>query len=74
MLHHSRLSDGFWAEALLTIVHIINMSLSMPLGSKIPLELWTGRKPYYGKLLIFECEAYALVPRDESRKLESRSR
>jgi hypothetical protein len=74
MLHHSELSEGFWAEALLTTMHIINMSLSRPLGSKIPQELWTGKKPDYGKLPIFRCEAYALVPRDERSKLESRSR
>ena len=28
MLQHSGLSDGFWAEALLMAVHIINMSPS----------------------------------------------
>ena len=32
MLQHSGLSDGFWAEDLLTEVHIINMSPSRPLG------------------------------------------
>jgi hypothetical protein len=69
MIHHSGLSDGFWAEALLTAMHIINMSLSTPLGSKIPQELWTRRKPDYGKLWIFGYEAYALVPRDERHKL-----
>ena len=31
MLQHSRPSDGFWVEALLTTVHIINMSPSRPL-------------------------------------------
>jgi hypothetical protein len=73
MLHHSELTNGFWAEALLTAVHIINMLPSRPLGSKITQELWTGRKPDYGKLRIFGCEAYALLPRDERRELESRS-
>ena len=28
MIQHSELSDGFWAEALLTAIHIINMSPS----------------------------------------------
>ena len=42
MLQHSGLSDGFWAEALLTAVHIINMSPSRPLGLQIPQEIWTG--------------------------------
>ena len=36
MLQHFGLSDGFWAKALLTTVHIINMSPSRPLGLKIP--------------------------------------
>ena len=61
MLQHSGLSDGFWAEVLLTAVDIINMSPSRPLGLKIPLEIWTGRKPNYDKLRIFGCEAYSLI-------------
>ena len=60
MLQHSRLSDGFWAEALLTIAHI--------------MEIWTSSKPNYDKLRIFGCEAYALIPKDDRRKLEPRSR
>ena len=74
MLKHSGLSDGFWAEALLTAVHIINLSPSRPLGYKIPQELWSGKTPDYSRLRIFGCEAYALVPKDDRRKLESQSR
>ena len=73
MLQHSGLSDGFWAEALLTAIHIINMSPSRPLGFQIPQEIWTGSKPNYGKLRIFGCKAYALIPKDDRRKLEPRS-
>ena len=65
MLQHSGLLDGFWAEALLMAVDIINMSPSRPLGLKIPQEIWTGRKPNYDKLRIFGCEAYALIPKDD---------
>jgi hypothetical protein len=68
-----RTFGGLLSEALLTAVHIINMSPSRLFGSKILQELWTRRKPDYGKLRIFRCEAYALVPRDERRKLKSRS-
>ena len=74
ILQHSGLSDGFWAEALLTIVHIINMSPSRPLELKNRQETWTGSKPNYDKLRIFGCEAYALIPKDDRRKLEPRSR
>ena len=74
MLQHTGLSDGFYAEALLMSVHIINMSPSRPLGHQIPQELWTGSKPNYDKLRIFGCEAYALIPKYDRQKLEPRSR
>ena len=74
MLKHSGLGDGFWAEALLTAVHIINLSPSRPLEDKVPQELWSEKTPDYNRLRIFGCEAYALVPKDDRRKLESRSR
>ena len=74
MLQQSGLLDGFWAEALLTTVHIINMSPSRPLGLQIPQQLWTCSKPNYDKLRIFGCEACALLPKNDRRKLEPRSK
>ena len=50
------------------------MSPSTPLGLQIPQEIWTGSKPNYDKLRIFGCEAYALIPKEDRRKLEPRSR
>ena len=44
-------------------------SLVMTLGLQIPQEIWTGSKPNYDKLRIFGCEAYALIPKDDRRKL-----
>ena len=64
MLQHSGLSDGVWAEDLLTVVHIINMSPSRPLGLQIPQEIWIDSKANYDKLRIFWCEAYTLIPKD----------
>ena len=55
-------------------IHIINMSLSRPLGLRIPHELWTDNKPNYDKMRIFGCEVYALIPKDDHHKLEPRSR
>ena len=64
MLQHSGPSDGFWADALRTTIHIINMSPSRPLGLQIPEDIWNGSKPNYDKLRIFGCEAYTLIPKD----------
>ena len=36
MMQYVGLSNGFWAKALLIVVHIINMSSSRPLGLQIP--------------------------------------
>ena len=58
---------AFWVEALLMVVHIINMSPSKPLGYKIPQELWFGKTLDYIKLQIFRCE----MPKDECWKLDS---
>ena len=61
-------------EAQLTAVHIINMLPSRPLGLQIPQEIWTDNKPNYDKPRIFGCEAYALIPKDDRRKLVPRKR
>ena len=49
------------------------MSPSIPLGYKIPQELWSEKVPNYSKLWIFGCEAYAFVPKNERWKLKSQS-
>ena len=74
ILQHSKLSDGFWAEALLTAIHIINMLPSIPLGLQIPQKLWTDSTSNYDKRRIFRCEAYTLILKDDRRKLDPRSR
>ena len=74
MVQHSGLSNGFWAEALLTTVHISNMLQRRLLGLQILQELCTDTKPNYDKLRICGCEAYALIPKDDRRKLKPRSR
>ena len=48
--------------------------MESPNGLKIPQQLWTDNKPNDDKLRIFGCKAYALIPKDDLRKLESRSR
>ena len=50
MLHQSELMNGFWTEALLMVMHIINTSPSRPLHYKTRQEFWTGKKLDYRKL------------------------
>ena len=64
-MHHLGLSHGFWAELLLTIMHIINMLQSRPFRLQIPQEIWTNQRTNYEKLWIFGCEDFALVQKDD---------
>ena len=65
MLQYSGRSDEFWVKVMLTTVHIIDMSPSMPIGYKILQELCIAKKHDYRNLWIFGCEVYTLVPNDE---------
>ena len=39
-----------------------------------PFEAWTKEKPKIEHLRVFGCDAYAHIPKDERKKLESKSR
>ena len=51
-----------------------NRSPTKALQGVTPVEAWTGKKPDVSNLHIFGCTAYAHVPKDERRKLESKTR
>ena len=74
MLHHANLPQGFWAEAVRTAVHVINLSPNTTKGLKVAQELWTGKSPNYDHLRVFGCEAYVHVPKQLRQKLDFKSR
>ena len=74
LLSMAGLSDAFWAEAVMTVVHLINRAPSVPLGFKVPEEVWTGSPPLYGHLCVFGCEAYVHVPKEKRSKLDPKSK
>lgn len=74
MMSDSQLPKAFWAETFATATYLHNRSPTKPLGRMTPFEAWTGRKPTVGHLKRFGCAAYAHIPKDERRKLDSKSR
>ncbi|KAI3779398.1 hypothetical protein L2E82_09115 [Cichorium intybus] len=70
MLSNARLSKRFWAEAASTACYLINMSPSIPLDKKTPIEVWSGSPANYSDLRIFGSLAYAHV---DNGKLEPRA-
>ena len=73
MLSMAGLTPGFWAEAAIIAVHLINRSPSTPLDNQILEELWTGKTPDYAHLCVFGCGAYAHVPKELRQKLDPKS-
>ena len=72
MLKGKNISNGFWAEAINTVVYLKNRSPTKILDSKTPFEVLYGYKTEVGHLRIFGCKTFAHIPKDERRKLDAK--
>ena len=54
---HAGLPLQFWADAVDTVVYLINRGPSSSLDGGVPEEAWTGKKVNYSFLKPFGCEA-----------------
>lgn len=69
----SSVPPHFWAEAVSTATHLINIQPSTALQGGIPFEHLFGRLPDYSSLRLFGCVCYVLLPPRERTKLTSQS-
>ena len=74
MLADSKLPKCFLAEALSTAIYLRNRCPKNAVEGKTPYEAWTGNKPNVDHLKIFGCDTYAHIPKDERRKLDSKTK
>ena len=58
MLLEARLPERFWADAVATVVYILNRSPTKALTGKTPFEAWFGCRPNLSHLRRFGCDAY----------------
>ena len=61
MLHNAGLSEGFWEEAVRTVVYLKNRSLTKAVDSATPFQAWTGQKPVLHHLRPFGCDIHILI-------------
>jgi transposase InsO family protein len=73
MLKGKNISNGFWAEAINTAIYLNNRIPTKILDSKTPFEVLYGYKLEVGNLKIFGSKAFAHIPKDERRKLDTKS-
>ena len=71
---HVGLPLQFWAEAVDTVVYLINRGPSSSLDGIIPEEEWTGKKVNYSFLKTFGCEAFVHIDKENRTKLEEKSK
>ncbi|CAM8972007.1 unnamed protein product [Rhodiola kirilowii] len=74
MLSHAKLPKNFWAEALMTAVHVINRSPSQPLKGDVAERVWSERDASYDHLKVFGCRAFVHIPKDERTKLDNKAK
>ena len=72
MLFDGNLPKGFWVWAALMAVYLTNQSPAKHLNTT-PHEAWTGNKPMITDYQPFGCPAYAHVPKQNCKKLDSRT-
>ena len=74
MMAHAGLPDKYWAEAVECAAYIRNRTPTTTFKeSKIPLEVWSGRKPNISHLKVFGCMAYAHIPDSQRNKLDKKT-
>ena len=61
MLAHQNVPHSLWAEAVLTAVHILNMSPTSSLAGIIPFEAYFAHKLDVSYFCVFGCDAYAHI-------------
>ena len=71
---HAGLPLQFWADAVDTVVYLINRGPSSSLDGGILEEAWTGKKVNYSFLRTFDCEAFFHIDKDNRTKLEAKSK
>jgi len=74
MIANTNLEKSFWGFAVATAAHIHNRLPSRSHEDQSPLEFWTGRIPSIGHLRIFGSVTHTLIPKEQRKKLDERSK
>ncbi|GKV36358.1 hypothetical protein SLEP1_g44499 [Rubroshorea leprosula] len=73
MLNEKKLPQTFWAEAVATTVHILNLSPTKAVRNMTPYEAWWKRKPNVSSLRVFGCISYAMIASNDRTKMDQKS-
>eukprot|EP00253_Pinus_taeda_P024602 PITA_24602 len=72
MLKANHLPNDYWAEAVYCAVYILNRCPTKAVMNEVLEEAWSGRKQGVTHMRVFGCVAYAHIPDQLRRKLDSK--
>eukprot|EP00253_Pinus_taeda_P013378 PITA_13378 len=72
MLKGKHLPNDYWAEAVNCAAYILNRCPTKAVMNRVPEEAWSGRKQGVTHIKVFGCVAYARIPDQLRRKLDSK--
>lgn len=72
LLFESMLPNVFWAEAVNTVVYLLNRLPTKVVEEKTPFEVWFRFKPSVSHLRLFGCTCFVHVPVEQRSKLDSK--
>jgi len=73
MLNEKNLPNYFWAEAVITVVNIMNRTPTAAVHGMTPEEKFTSKKPNVSHLRVFGYIAYVHVPDEKRSKLDPKA-
>ena len=75
MPFHAKLPKVFWGEALMTIVHVINLSPSYVLDQgDTSQRVWLEKDVFYDYLKVFGCSTFMHIFKDKRSKLDVKTK
>ena len=74
MLYSKKLSKNLWAEAVNTVVYVLNRTGNSGQEGKTPYELWYNKTPNISHLKLFGSEVYVHIPKEKRRKWDQKGR
>jgi hypothetical protein len=73
MLNGAELGQEFWVEVVGTTCYVVNRSPSSALHNKTPHKVWSRKKPSLQNLIVFGCDAYVHVPKENISKIDKKA-
>jgi transposase InsO family protein len=73
MLNEKNLPNYFWAEAIATVVYIMNRTPTSTVHDMTPKEKFIGKKPDVSHLRVFSCITYVHVLDEKRSKLDQKA-